>query len=250
MEMKFELTLKQLRDNKACVNGYNKVVSALKGIEYDCDKETYIRFKHDEPISLISILETNGFNDALWCLRCNREWDRDSRLFAVWCARQVQHLMIDERSINALDVAERFANGNATQEELAAARDAAWAAARASAWAAARGAAWDAARDAAWASARDAARHAARGATWDAAWGAARADAWDAAWHAAWGAAMDAARGAAWGATWDAAMTAAMDAARDAARHAAWGATWDAALDAQKEMFIKMCKGESPWQSI
>ncbi len=208
--MKFELTLKQLRDNKACVNGYNKVVSALKGIEYDCDKETYIRFKHDEPISLISILETNGFNDALWCLRCNREWDRDSRLFAVWCARQVQHLMIDERSINALDVAERFANGNATQEELAAARDAAWAAARAAAWAAARHAAWDAARDAAWVAARDAAR--------DAAWVAARDAARDAAWDAAW--------------------------------HAAWHAAWDAAWDAQKEMFIKMCKGESPWQSI
>ncbi len=218
MEMKFELTLKQLRDNKACVNGYNKVVSALKGIEYDCDKETYIRFKHDEPISLISILETNGFNDALWCLRCNREWDRDSRLFAVWCARQVQHLMIDERSINALDVAERFANGNATQEELAAARDAAWAAARAAAWAAARDAAWDAARDATWAAARDAARDAARAAARDAAWDAAMAAARDAAWAAAW--------------------------------HAAWGAVWDAARGAQKEMFIKMCKGESPWQSI
>lgn len=26
---KFELTLKKLRENKACVSGYNKVVSAL-----------------------------------------------------------------------------------------------------------------------------------------------------------------------------------------------------------------------------
>jgi hypothetical protein len=53
-----------------------------------------------------------------------------------------------------LDVAERFANGNATQEELAAARDAAWAAARDAAWAACA-AARDAARDAC-AAARDA----------------------------------------------------------------------------------------------
>ena len=59
--------------------------------------------------------------------------------------------MADPRSLNALDVAERFANGKATKEELeaasaasAAAWDAAWAES-AAAW----DAAWDAARDAA-----------------------------------------------------------------------------------------------------
>ena len=81
----------------------------------------------------------------------NEVTDRELRLIAVKCARQVQHLMKDERSINALDVAERFANGEATQEELTAARDAA-AAAGDAVWAAGD-AAW-AARDAAWAAAR------------------------------------------------------------------------------------------------
>ena len=76
----------------------------------------------------------------------NEVTDRELRLIAVKCARQVQHLMKDERSINALDVAERFANGEATQEELNAAGDAAraaWAAAMAAG--AAAGAAWAAA---------------------------------------------------------------------------------------------------------
>lgn len=50
--------------------------------------------------------------------------DRELRLFAVWCARQVQHLMIDPRSIAALDVAERYARGEASADELTAARDA------------------------------------------------------------------------------------------------------------------------------
>ena len=172
---KFEVTLKQLRENKACVLGYNKVVCALKGIKY-IERETYIRFKHDAPISLVSILESNGLDDALWCLRVNdAEWSRDSRLFAVWCARQVQHLMNDERSINALDVAEKFANGEATQDDLDAARVAAWDAAMA--------AASDAASDAARAAASDAARAAAwaaRDAAWAAAWAAARAAARDA----------------------------------------------------------------------
>jgi len=70
--------------------------------------------------------------------------DRELRLFAVWCARQVQHLMTDPRSIAALDVAERHANGEATDEELAAAWAAARDAARDAARAAARDAAWDA----------------------------------------------------------------------------------------------------------
>ncbi len=66
--------------------------------------------------------------------------DRELRLFAVWCARQVQHLMSDPRSVDAIDVAERYADGKATDDELAAAR----AAASAAAWAAAS------ARDSAW----------------------------------------------------------------------------------------------------
>jgi hypothetical protein len=70
--------------------------------------------------------------------------DVELRRFAVWSARQVQHLMNDERSVNALDVAERYANGAATDEELAAAHAAA-ADATSDARAAARAAADDAA---------------------------------------------------------------------------------------------------------
>ena len=62
--------------------------------------------------------------------------DRTLRLFAVFCARSVEHLLTDQRSRDAIDVAERFANGNATAEELSAAADVAWPAA-ASAWSAA-----------------------------------------------------------------------------------------------------------------
>ena len=91
----------------------------------------------DEEISILTILDSNGLQDAIWCLRAVEGYDREIRLYAVWCARQVQHLMADQRSLDALDVAERYANGEATDAELAAARDAALDAVRAAACAAA-----------------------------------------------------------------------------------------------------------------
>ena len=64
-------------------------------------------------------------SDRLWVI-CRKDLvsEKSMRLFAVWCARQVQHLMKDPRSIAAIDVAERFANGQATDAERDAARDA------------------------------------------------------------------------------------------------------------------------------
>ena len=121
-------------------------------------------------------------SDIIWLL-CNKLYmsDRDVRLFAVWCAREALKLVEkpDPRSVAACDVAERYANGEATDEELtAAARDAARAAARAAASDAARAATlaadWAAARAAARV-ARDAASDAARAATLAADWAAARA---------------------------------------------------------------------------
>ena len=143
--MKFAVTLKDLREKSACFYGYNRLVRALQGNDFsekDMDRESYIRCSHTGLIPVEYILSSNGLDDALWALRCVKDADRDLRLFAVWCARQVQHLMNDERSINALDVAERFANGQASESE----RAAAWAAAWDAAGAAARDAAWDAAR--------------------------------------------------------------------------------------------------------
>ena len=124
-------------------------------------------YADDAPIKISAIFASNGIEAALWCLRAVDGYDKELRLYAVWCVRQVQHLLTDKRSLAALDVAERHAYGRASDAEL----DAAWAAA----WeAAASTTASDAGLDAAWAAA-SAARAAAREAAGEAAAGAASA---------------------------------------------------------------------------
>ena len=118
---------------------------------------------------------------VLWMADASREL----RLFACWCVRNtpvadgrvVWDLLTNERSRAAIEVAERYADGLATNEELGVARNVAgasawdaWNAARAAACSA-RGAAWAATRAAACAaaSAARAAACSARGAALDAA---------------------------------------------------------------------------------
>ena len=167
-------TLKKIREHEPCRDGWKKLLKHLGKTKAD-----------GEPLSLLTILDSNGFDDALWCLRAVNGYEKEIRLYVVWCARKVQHLMTDQRSIDVLDVAERYAHRQATHEELKAARDAA------------RDAAYDAAYDASWTASWYAARAAARSAARDAARDAADA-AWDAAYDASWTAARGAARAAAW----------------------------------------------------
>ena len=139
-------TLNKIRSHSPCSSGWTKL---LKNLGKTC--------ADDEPLAITTVLDSNGLDDALWCLRAVGGHQKEMRLFAVDCARSVQHLTPDAGSWAAIDVAERHAHGFATDAELAAAWDAARDAARAETWAEA----WDAARDAAW--------DAARAEAWDAA---------------------------------------------------------------------------------
>lgn len=173
--------LDHIRKHHPCADGWKKLLAHLGKTQTD-----------DEPLPYSVIVESNGLDDALWCCRAEPQHAREWRLYACWCVRQAWHLLTDERSRDAVRVAERHAFGAATDDQLAAAQAAAWAAAqtaarrsvRAAEWAAVQpaewAAEWAAAREAAWAAAKAAAKEAAREAAWAAAWAAAaRAAAWD-----------------------------------------------------------------------
>ena len=76
------------------------------------------------------IFETCERGDwLLWLfVRTNHTNLKELTLAKAHCANQVRHLMKDERSINAIDVAIRFGEGLASRDELDAEVDAAYAA--------------------------------------------------------------------------------------------------------------------------
>jgi hypothetical protein len=165
-------TLNRIRAASPCRDSWEKLLKHLGKTAAD-----------DEPLHLLTVLDSNGLDDALWVLSCAMPDDRLARHFQAWCAEQVLPLFEQERpSDNRVrDQIAMLRNDDASREERDAARDAARAAARVAAW----DAAWDAARDAARAAARAAAWDAAQAAAWAAAQAAAEAAAWDVAWAAA-----------------------------------------------------------------
>jgi hypothetical protein len=112
---------------------------------------------------------------VLWMADANKAL----RLFACDCAEEACRVakQTDPRSLNAIRVTRLYAEGRATNKEMAAARAAARDAVGAAAGDAPRAAEWAAARAAEWA----AARAAAGAAAWAAEWAAARVAEWAAA---------------------------------------------------------------------
>ena len=206
MAYKSTTTLAAIRAASPCESGWKKLLAALGKAKAD-----------SEPLDLLTVLNSNGLDDALWVLSFAMPDDRLARHFQAWCAEQVLHIFEavrpDDRRVR--DQIKMLRRDDATKAERDAARDAVRVAAKAvrvAADAAARASA-RADADAARASA-EAARVAARDAADAAAWASAR-DAADAAWASAW-ASAEAARDAAWAS------------ARASARDATRDATWDA----------------------
>jgi hypothetical protein len=125
-------TLNRIREHSPCRSSWTALLKHLNKTAVD-----------DEPLPFKLILDVVGIDDTLWCARSAPEYSPEWRLFAVFCARQVSHLLTDPRLLSAIEIAERFALGLATEDELRAAY-------------AAAEAAYDAAEDS-----RDAARDAA-----------------------------------------------------------------------------------------
>ena len=89
-------TLRKIRQHDPCKEGWRTLLTFLGKTGVD-----------DEPLPLTTILQSNGLDDALWCLRTLEGHDKEITRFALSCAQEVKHLMTDQRSLDALDALER-----------------------------------------------------------------------------------------------------------------------------------------------
>jgi hypothetical protein len=125
-------TLAAIREAGPCEGGWTTLLAHLGKTKAD-----------KKPLDLLTVLDSNGLDDALWALSYAMPDDRLARHFQAWCVEQVLHLFEQKRpgDMRVRAQIEMLRNDAATDDE----RDAAWAVARA----AARAAAWDA-RAAVW----------------------------------------------------------------------------------------------------
>ena len=107
-------TKRRLRAHGPCVGGWKKFRAAHRGVG------------DTEPISYLSILDSNGLYDTFWALRVaapEGERDRFCRLLACDYAEHVLPIWEaaypeDRRPHEAIAVARRYARGEATAAEL------------------------------------------------------------------------------------------------------------------------------------
>lgn len=143
-----ETTLNQIKKNDPCEDGWKKLLFYLGKTDAD-----------DEPLSIRTILESNGIEHAIWALRAVEGHNREIRLFAADCAESVLHIFNakypnDDRPRKAIEAARKCANEEIDEYELCVAKMAAIEAATRAAWEAEWGAR-RAAMDTEWATMAD-----------------------------------------------------------------------------------------------
>jgi hypothetical protein len=122
--MKLITTLDLLHKANACAPRY-KVLRAALGNDYP----------HDQPIDLLTILDRNGLEDALWALRATVE-----------NCDKIAWLMAADFAELALPIWQKYSSDRRPEMAIKAARDHANGLITSAAWAAAGAAAGDAAR--------------------------------------------------------------------------------------------------------
>lgn len=107
-------TLNKIEAHNPCKEGWETLLKFLGKTKAD-----------DEELSLLTILESNGFAHAIWALESVDRFYKEKRLMACDFADEVVHLTNDQRCVNVIKVARDYANGLATKEEMDAANAAA-----------------------------------------------------------------------------------------------------------------------------
>jgi len=81
-----------------------------------------LRRPEDTPVSLTEIRKAIGAESALWCIQAiDDSYMPIIRKWALHHVVDVKHILSDKRSLRALETAEQYVSGKATDDDLAAA---------------------------------------------------------------------------------------------------------------------------------
>lgn len=187
-------TLNQIRSQKPCEDGWKKLLTYLGKTKAD-----------DAPLTILSVLESNGLEDAIWCLHQGGQ-DADLKAYAAWAAAQVRDLLTNPKSLCAV------AQGKARSISKILPESASWRMSADAWYAAATG-------DTAWVEPV---------ASWFASGEAQRDAQWDPVWVAAWSIRLT---------IWVAALVA----TQDVEKADPWAGAWSGAADSQRRKLIEIC---------
>ena len=116
------ITLKQIRKHSPCKDGWEKLLEHLGKTKAD-----------DAPVKFSEILNSNGLDDAIWCLRAlPKEHEGKIRCLTADFAERVLHIFEekypdDKRPREAIQGARDYVEGKITLDELKVFRRAAYA---------------------------------------------------------------------------------------------------------------------------
>jgi hypothetical protein len=105
-------TLNKIKAHSPCKNVWDKLLNHLGKTQAD-----------DEPLSIATIIQSNGIKDAVWALCAVEVKEKEIRLFAADCAESVLHIYEeqypnDDRPRKAIQAARDYANGVIGTHEL------------------------------------------------------------------------------------------------------------------------------------
>lgn len=100
-------TLNMIRDCHPCRDGWTTLLEFLDKTGPD-----------DDRLSLLTILESNGFEDAVWCLRAVPGYDREKRAFMAECVRKLEQFFSSSVYSDFLLKLEAYGAGESSEEEF------------------------------------------------------------------------------------------------------------------------------------
>jgi hypothetical protein len=72
----------------------------------------------DDRLSPLTILESNGFEGAVWCLRAVDGYDREKRAFMAECVRKLEEFFSSSVYCDFLLKLEAYGRGETSEEEF------------------------------------------------------------------------------------------------------------------------------------